>query len=1175
METLQKVQPVLGGGSIKPFLNVGGMLDIYTSGTDLKVFRLRPAGDEKAPYTAADLGIQASQLSLFLSTEGDANSPAILGLDTGSRLTISTIKNGAYQQRLFEPANEVGRKLKSFIATRSPTGAIYVTAILEDDKLVNNMFNPSTDPQWKSKDWVQVKNPASDVAKVRELSTVANNDVQGSLFAIGLPGTSYDGRLLFSESRYRDSPMVDLLAPLIKGKPGKIAHFSVVEDKSKLINILAVESETGELYQKKQKKPLSGMTKTEFEDWKKIDSQIAGTFNPFNTKLKSLQATLRFDNTIEIFAIGLGGDLHYTYLQKAGKYWSVLFPLGSQFNNTNYVLTRSLQGYSEVYSITTANEIIRFFQSPESQQWFTNKVLVEGVKKEVISVQGHSVDLTILDANGVPQPNTNVILSTSYQTPISANGLFYQPSIVDTVVVKTDVSGRLSIIQNSNGLAGATMYITTPFTGTGNPITVEPNGQLLGKIQSTTTADVLNAKDKSGNYLLQDKYRTQANAESLAKIMQSSANLVEPDQQHEVVYFYHNRARSPLARTNGLNIAKNAGINWEIDFSSGFPVYRNVSSNDLRLYMANASNGIFGIGWGDVWDAIKGGFNAVVDGIKKIIVTIGSTIKVLFEIVVDGVTKVFESIVETAQQVFNLVEGVWNWLKVTTQKIYEWLAFFFNWEDIKRTAHVVEYNSNLFLDFTKASVEHLRGEAAQWIDGLKRDLNDAVDDFLAKYTDTSLGSIGNEYKEPQPEAENGMDHNPMFISYKENYKDTTVKASFAESFAESPINDLVIMLQDLANNFEFGDGKAAFDEAINYFSNIKDNPDKALDLLLSGLVKVGESIALFALDFGKGVILTMLDIIVSVIDAFKNLMNEEWEIPIVSEIYKLATGETLSFRPIQLLSYIIAIPANIIYKASEGVAPFPDEASVQAFKNYYTLDYLKKRAGLISGRINHDFSTAAAAAQESVARLLFKAGYAISMFVGSFADIATAIASSTGTVNDAVGYVSTGAGILSAVFTNPWILEVDPGKLICGSTGSSGSSGFNIGYVATAIGLLVPAAVYFYKKKNPATPPDVIVKINEISRTLVGATQTIIYIVEYATTSNPNGKVFARTLTATIPGKLLRFLSLKELNVEAFFIPVGILSVLIFGGYTAAFIINFSINPSLKDLPDNLELAIS
>jgi|GEM_PF-2335066 len=1163
METLQKVTPVSGGTEIKSYINDDKNLDLYTVGTDLKVFRLRQTKDQNAPYTVEDLGINASQLSFFQSLETSPDNPSILGINNSGELTLSTFHAGSYNQIKFQPP-QASQKIIQFRAVRGATGNIYVNAVLDDNSIVNNFFSPS-DLTWKSDRWVPMIDPDNNPAKVREVAMAANSQVQSSMFGIGLED-KYKDRVLFAEENFGFSKMKDLMAPLVSGKWGKVKHISVILDSANLLNIFAVEGDTGTLWVKTQKKYSSG-TGIEFEDWKQVAEE-----NQFKAKMNSVYAMMRYDNMLELFCIGDDSRLYHTRQipDTKGKYtWTPLFPLGNELGNAVFSVTRNYNGYSELYSVTRDNEILRFWQSPETTQWFSNKIVKEEIKEEVISVPTHAIDLTMLDEKGVPQPKAQVTLSATSLTEVTVNGTAYQITAVDKITCTTDEMGKLTIYQRAGTLAAVSLLVETAFTQ--DPVLVEPNYQLQEKMQQITGTEVLNAKDKAGNYLLSENYRKPEFANSIASIMNESMSLAGTNNQPGKVLYFHKSRVHRLNGQQGLLKPQNATNNsWEIDFSTGFPIYKQITMQEATTYLSvTAPEGFLGIDWGEVWNGIKNGVTKLYEGLKKIVVTVGESIKAFFTIVIDGVSYVFESILDTIQQTFDFIEGVWNYLKVKAEQLFEWLGYLFNWKDIQRTAEAFTYSTNVFLDFIAAAIQHIRSGTENWIDGLKNDLKEAVDNYIKETgMSTTIENFGNEYKKPNPDAEHAMDHNPLFNAYKENYNATEVKSQFKLKVEESPLPDLVDQLQKLVENFQFNDGKEAFNEAIAYFSNIKDNPDKALELIFAGIIKVAESIALFAIDFGKGVILSILDIITYIIEAFKEIINEEWHIPIVSDIYKFITGKDLSIKPLDLLSYSIAIPSTIIYKIIKGEAPFPDDQSLQNFKDTFTLQYLKERAGLtvVSAKKVID------ATQESVARTLFKAGYAVSLFIQTFADIATAVSSSLNTISTPIGYVSTGSGLLAVAFTNPWILDTDPGKLFCKSPqGADSGSAFKIGYIASALGPLKSAVLKVIKKYRPNMPDAEIIKIEEISNSIVGAAQIIVYVTEFVT-SDKDPKVFARTLSLNIPGKTLRFLSLSELNESTYFIPVGILSVLTFAGYTSAYIINFTINEEEEFAGKTLEL---
>lgn len=1145
METLVKLEPVSGGSDIHAFLNDDKQNDLYSVGTDLRVFRLRPKIDIQAPYTREDLKINLQQLSLFQSLQGSDTNPSILGVNSDSQLALATFSAGGYTQQVFQPA-QASEKIRQFLSVRGLTGNIYANVLLNDDTLANNFFSP-TDLKWKSDRWVKVLDPDGNEAKVKAIAMCSNSVVQSSLFAIGKEG-KYEDRLLFAEDSFAFTKMRDLG---IK----KVIDLSVVLDANKLLNIFAVEKTTGTIWVKRQKKYPTNY-KIEFEDWRKVDENAV---NFGQVQFKRVFANMRLDNYVEVFGIGNDEKLYHAYqLPVSGtkQNWTTFFPLSNGVGNSIFTLARSYNGYSEAYTVTHDNKVMRFWQNPETSQWFSTLVEIEKTGEGVVSVPTHALEITVLDQDGVPQPNTKTTLSTSFLTNLSINGLSYQTSLIETITVKTDATGKLVINQRASSLAAASILIQTPFTGL-MPLQVEPNAQLQEKIKRTTSDAVLNAKDKNGNYLLADAYRNPQNADSIAQIMTSSMSLTG-QQGGKLKYLYTSKGKvgnwSPY-----IDMSTVAQQNWEIDFSSGFPVYKTLTAQEVTAYRASTLSvqGFLGVDWGDVWNAIKEGVGSVVNTIKRIVVSVGEAIKVAFEFVIDGVTRAFEAVLEFVQQAFDFVEGVWNWLKVKLEQLFEWLGFLFDWPDIRRTAEVVKFNINTMLDFSVASTDHVKNVFDTWITELKNTLKQAVDSYINQLgTGSTLGNYGDEYKKSDPEKEHALDHNLLLNAVKENYQGASAMQSFALQLEDdSPLMELLDKLKALSENFQFGDGKQAFEEALGYFTNIKDNPSQALQLVLSGLLKIGESVALFLIDFGAGVVKTILDVVKMLIEAFKELLNTTWRIPIVSDIVNFITGTDLSFSIIDLIAYLIAIPSCVLFKVVYGKAPFPTDQSVEEFKNTYTLAYLKSRAGIDNSREAIALRKAVTAVDPTVVNL-FKTGFAVSMFVKTWTDIGTAALSSADQVNDILGYVSLGAGITAAAFTNPWIVEVDPGRLLCGTkTAADSDVGSNVGYLATVISIVKGVVAYAVKKKNPQFPPAVVVKVNELSSTIAGSLRCVVYVVEYVLSSKKKPKALARNLTSVIPGETLRFLSLKELNTSTYYIPVAILGALTLVGYTSSLVI--------------------
>ena len=223
---------------------------------------------------------------------------------------------------------------------------------------------------------------------------------------------------------------------------------------------------------------------------------------------------------------------------------------------------------------------------------------------------------------------------------------------------------------------------------------IQPNLQLQEKLETLTVDEIKNAKDAQGNYLLPAEYRTDEYAQSLQQITQASMKIAGQDENGSGKINYLTVSRRPGVRRDRtrLNLAAMEGTAWEIDFTSGFPTYQPLTLDQVAswksarltaMHGSAALGGFLGIDWGDAWEAFKNGVKSIVDKVVKIVVEVVDGIgRVLFHI---G-EKVFEAIIEFAQQAFDFVQGVWNWLKVKLEQVFEWLAFLFNIQDMVRTA---------------------------------------------------------------------------------------------------------------------------------------------------------------------------------------------------------------------------------------------------------------------------------------------------------------------------------------------------------------------------------------------------------------------------------------------------------------------------------------------------------
>ncbi|MBL6430350.1 MAG: hypothetical protein HPM95_00485 [Alphaproteobacteria bacterium] len=962
METFQLSKPALGGTDIRTYPNVAGNLDLYTIGTNDEIYRLRRGENAEAPYHDTNLKITGRQLFLYSSISESSDTPNILSLGGNGQLRFASYKSttDTYFQQETKP-EDATETIRQFRAVRGATnGNIYVNVMLDVPGesfglLANNFFTPArtngTAPSGAplmGPGGTQAGSSRSPWWKTASCSRPFWRSARTTRF--------------FIANRRTARPRSGCLAPRRRRR------FTLLSTRSSGSTFSRSKGHRQAAAQK-QKKYQSGTLK-QFDDWIYVDPAQ-------DVRLTQIYASICFDGLLQVFGIGDDGRLWRAGQvpgsgRSAEPVWNTLFPLGNEIPSdagskaSIFAVGRDLAGYAEAYTVSAGGELTRFWQSPTSQQWFDEHVTLFRGDNEMVPVETHALELVVLDNEGMPMPFAKVSIQASFLVTLFVDGRSYRCSQLNRVGVETGPNGKVVIYQRANALAAATLYIETPSTLAGSPLAVEPNLQLQEKLETLSVDDIKNAKDASGAYLLPAKYRSSDEyAQSLQQITQSSMQIAGQQEVKANKVAYHAVRRGRTARTFSpkLDLAAMNGTTWAIDFSSGFPQYQAMTLDEvadwkvskletMRAASADGAEvaGFLGIDWGDVWNGIKNAAKSVVDGLVKIVVEIVDGIgRVLFEIA----GKVFEAIIEFAQQAFDFVQGVWNWLKVKLKQLFEWLAFLFNIGDFVRTAEAVEHNTRVMLDFTVEGVEHVKQMILGGIDMMKDSLQATVDSFVQELNkaDNPTYDQFSKQEEMTDDQAYQLEHNLFSNAYEENggnasEKGETSVSLMTQTALSSPLEGLVTMLEDLADNFQFGDGKEAFSEAIEYFTAIGDNPNEVLNLLMSGIVKVMESVALFALDAAKGVIAVLMDLIKDVVEAFRDVLFAEWEIPIVSQLYKFFTGKTLSIRVSQIASYLIAIPTTLIYKLATNKAPFPDQAALDAYKNYITVDWLKSKFGI-------------------------------------------------------------------------------------------------------------------------------------------------------------------------------------------------------------------------------------
>ena len=275
------------------------------------------------------------------------------------------------------------------------------------------------------------------------------------------------------------------------------------------------------------------------------------------------------------------------------------------------------------------------------------------------------------------------------------------------------------------------------------------------------------------------------------------------------------------------------------------------------------------------------------------------------------------------------------------------------------------------------------------------------------------------------------------------------------------------------------------------------------------------------------------------INSLKALLNDPWDVPFVSELYKLVSGGH-DLTAGDLFALIVAIPATIVYKIVRNQAPFPNDASVAEFRtdfrNLLQLSGLKARS-----------RSSIPAVQLSAESRQGLSAFFGAVYLGSFFFYAPieGILDAWPSESDPPEVVSQAAIALewiSWVFSCPWALDPDNNAgLNCQGTGSE------FGNMVWLLGWLTPyldTACYVFGRTEKH--PEILRNLNTgtliVDWLMAGIGFSLVVVQQVkGTFKKPTDS--AQAFMGAIPG-LFKFLRLPPLLAKGGGLVLAVLDVI-------------------------------
>lgn len=629
-----------------------------------------------------------------------------------------------------------------------------------------------------------------------------------------------------------------------------------------------------------------------------------------------------------VWGVNAQGNLFYV-MCPAGREtdpgaWSVPVPLVPRAEGFAFFLNLGA-GNNVLFAHVDGQDLIQLTQDPVTTDWLQRSVLLPSTSPSDMAVyKSFTTHIQVTDDNNAAVPNAAVAITATSPVSVYLNDVYYLLSPTVPINTTTDITGVLTVVQETQSLAGVCFRVA--LTGApGGAADINPMSTALAKLSAVQSGADLGAvqvtnSDGTKQPLVpkgvsdDDK---DAAAKSVAQFVKINAGLPQ------------NGARQ--APTSAARFTAAAGPTaappkvWGMSFGPGGLKYHEgeeahrhvglyVVAPGVGAHFASAGSdlkvaaGDFFRWLKDAWDKVTGFVVQEAEGLYHFLAKIGD--------------KVYDVLLDCIDAVVHAVEFVFNKIKVFFEDLIKWLGFLFEWPDIVRTHSVLKNVFNRYMDKCIDSMHSARAE-------LQKSFTEVVKyiDSWAGIADNIPPSLsgstldGSTKSSPPAPGQNSPQSNWALHHLKSNAANGSTNAEPNKGV----LGDVLAVLKPLIDAVE-REGeilKATYD---NFKSDVI---DKIHQLSFPQLIKAIVAIIADALvESIENVLLTAIDVLIALVEGITDTLNATIDIPVISPVYKLVADADLSL--LDLTCLVAAVPVTVIYKAITDSAPFPDNSTTHA-----------------------------------------------------------------------------------------------------------------------------------------------------------------------------------------------------------------------------------------------------
>jgi hypothetical protein len=562
---------------------------------------------------------------------------------------------------------------------------------------------------------------------------------------------------------------------------------------------------------------------------------------------------------------------------------------------------------SDLFVLDADHLLARLYQNPIGGSWALAHVTRPvGAVEDPVYVPQYATTVTVSDAGGTPQPATQVAVSCSEPASVWVDGVQHTVRPGAPYSLTTDRRGQLQLATLALGLHTPQLAFTVAGAA---PRAVYPPAAAHARLAAVDATTLQNAKARTQGQPAKD-----------------DALLPDPHSP--------NLGAAVEAIKDTFEVKSRSGID-------GGTVAPALSAARVAGRPAGTAPAA-----GDFWSELEhfgeDVFHAARNGLLEIgkVTVVGNALHLALELKGFG-EQVVNLAIATIHDVTNAFHTAFVWLETTVERVVDWLKELFDWTDILNTQAVVFHVVDRLLANAAAALDPKKTEnnaqklLLDHFDHLKqsidKDFDKITDVFGAKsFTQYVAGNRANPAVGSDPlhadKVQGGYGGNRTKCDYAHakaqaygQQGGTFLGASPPAALAAAQ-NPLVTFLAAAEQDLGLSNPDSRFRKDLatlegDLRATLAD-PHRLFETGVAALLRLLQEALDTVVDLGRDVLEALLDAAAEAVKTLRELLEAPIEVPVLSWLYRKATGQPLSV--LGLFCLLLAVPATLLYKLIFG-----------------------------------------------------------------------------------------------------------------------------------------------------------------------------------------------------------------------------------------------------------------